>query len=603
MRWKLFGSCVHVAVCAMLAVALACAPASAADMRKVLRIASPDITSLDPQQGTDLYSTRIAQAIFEPLYQYDYFASPATVIPDTAASMPVITGGGRTWTITLQKGILFADDPAFKGKPRELVAQDYVYSITRSLDPNLRGGGDPDLTDLIVGARTLVDAARKPGGKLDYDAPIAGLRALDRYTLQIRLTRPDYTLLDRLAQLGAYAVAREAIEAAGDQVMMKPVGTGPYQLSEWKRGSRIVLTANPHYRTIAFPTPTTDAQRVIAAPMHGIKLPQIGRIEISIIEELVPEFLSFDRDQLDYAVLGSSVLDRLLVDGKLKPSYAARGIRHVRWINPSLAYTYFNMDDPVVGGYDNAHIALRRAIALGFDTPTFIKVLFNGEALPANQLLPPGVRGHDDSLPAQSGYDPAAARALLDRFGYEDRNGDGFREQPDGKPLVLAGASTPDSLSRESDTLWQKDMAAIGIKFVVKQAPFADLIKQARAGQLMMFNLGARSLEPTGWQILSQLYGKSTADTNLARFRNKDYDAAYEAFLRTPDGPARTALARRMSELVEAYAPWFVQVYQIGDAFVQPWVLGYYPSDFGFSWKYLDIDVAKRDAALKAMKR
>ena len=61
----------------------------------------------------------------------------------------------------------------FKGKPRELVAADYVYSIKRSLDPNLRGGGDPALTDLIVGARPVVDAARKPGGKFDYDAPIA----------------------------------------------------------------------------------------------------------------------------------------------------------------------------------------------------------------------------------------------------------------------------------------------------------------------------------------------------------------------------------------------------------------------------------------------
>src|SRR5512135_981105 len=596
MRWKIFGSTLPIVVSALLVLALGCALATAADMRKVLRIASPDITSLDPQQGADLYSTRVALAIFEPLYQYDYVASPARVIPDTAASMPNVSDDGRSWTITLHKGIRFTDDPAFKGKPRELVAQDYVYSITRSLDPNLHGGGDPDFTDLIVGARKVVDAARKPGARLDYDAPIAGLRALDRYTLQIRLKRPDYTLLDRLAQLGACAVAREAIEAAGNQVMMRPVGTGPYRLGEWKRGSLVALEANPYYRAIEFPTPTNDAQRAIAAPMKGRTLPQIGRIEISIIEELVPEYLSFDQGRLDYAVLGSSVLDRLLVDGKLKPSYAARGIRHVRWINPSLAYTYFNMDDPVVGGYDNAHIALRRAIALGFDTDEFIKVLFNGEALPANQLLPPGVRGHDNSLPARSRYDPAAARALLDRFGYKDRNGDGLREQPDGKPLVVVGASTPDSLGRESDTLWQKDMAAIGIKFVVKQAPFADLIKQARAGQLMMFNLGARSLEPTGWQILALLYGKSTTDTNLARFRNKDYDAAYEAFLRTPDGPERTALARRMSELVAAYAPWFVQVYQIGDAFVQPWVLGYYPSDFGFSWKYLDIDVARRDA-------
>ncbi len=600
MRRKLFGSNRVVAAALALIIALASAEALGADPRKVLHIASPDITSLDPQQGTDLYSTRVALAIFEPLYEYDYFASPATVIADTAAAMPEVTDGGRTWTIRLRKGILFTDDPAFKGKPRELTAQDYVYSITRSLDPNLRGGGNPPLTDLIVGARAVVDAARKPGAHLDYDAPIAGLRALDRDTLQIRLTRTDYTLLDRLSQLTACAVSREAVEAAGAKVMTHPVGTGPYRLADWKPGSRVVLVANPHYRAIRFPTPADDAQRVIAASMQGKTLPQIGRIEISIIEELVPEFLSFDQDRLDYTLLGSSVLDRLLTNGKLKPAYTKRGIRHLRWVNPSLAYTYFNMDDAVVGGYDKAHIALRRAIELGFNTNEFITVLFNGQALPANQLLPPGVRGHDDTLPAASSYDPAAARALLDRFGYRDRNGDRFREQPDGKPLVLVGNSTPDSLSREADTLWKKNMAAIGIRFEIRQAPFADLIKQARAGQLMMFNLGQRSLEPTGWQILSTLYGKSSADTNLSRFRLKDYDEAYEAFLRTPDGPQRTALARRMSEMVEAYTPWFVQVYQIGNAFVQPWVLGYYPSAFGFAWKYLDIDLARHEAALKA---
>ena len=180
------GACAfRFAVACVTAAALAAASPTAnaaADPHKVLRIASTDITSLDPQQGTDLLSTRVAIQIFEALYQFDYFAVPAKVIPNTAEAMPVITDAGKTWTINLQKGIHFADDPVFRGKPRELTARDYVYSIMRSLDPNLRPGGDAALTDLVVGARPIVDAARKPGAKLDYDAPIEGLRALDRYT-------------------------------------------------------------------------------------------------------------------------------------------------------------------------------------------------------------------------------------------------------------------------------------------------------------------------------------------------------------------------------------------------------------------------------------
>src|SRR5512143_405894 len=155
--------------------------AIAANPSKVLRVALSDITSLDPQQGTDLYSTRIASQIFEGLYEYDYLSTPAKIVPNTAADMPEISSDGRTWTIRLKHGIRFADDASFHGKPRELVASDYVYSLERWLDPNLKGGGEPQLTDIIVGARSVVDAARKPGAKFNYDAPIAGLQATDRY--------------------------------------------------------------------------------------------------------------------------------------------------------------------------------------------------------------------------------------------------------------------------------------------------------------------------------------------------------------------------------------------------------------------------------------
>src|SRR4029078_9721768 len=117
---------------------------------------------------------------------------------NTAEALPVVSDDGKTWTIKLKHGILFADDPVFKGKQRELAAADYVYSIKRALDPNLRTGGDPALTDLIAGARPIVDAARKAGGKFDYEAPIAGLQAPDRYTLVLRLANPDYTVLERL---------------------------------------------------------------------------------------------------------------------------------------------------------------------------------------------------------------------------------------------------------------------------------------------------------------------------------------------------------------------------------------------------------------------
>jgi ABC-type transport system substrate-binding protein len=585
-------SCKRWAAALLLACA-ALSPALAAGQPKVLRLALPDITGLDPHQISDLYSARIANVIFEGMYQYDYLASPAKVVPNTAAAMPAISDGGRTWTIRLQKGIRFTDDPAFKGAARELVAADYVYSIKRSLDPNLRTGGDPAFTTLLVGARPVVDAARK-SGKFDYDAPIAGLRALDAYTLQLNLTDVDYTVMDRLAQRSSFAVAREVVEAAGNDIMMKPVGTGPFKLADWRRGSRVVLEANPHYRPLTFPDSSDPKLKPLVQAMKGRKLPALDRIEVSIIEEQVPELLAFDQGDLDYIALGGAVLARVVVNGKLKPEYAQRGIGHFRYPLPALIYTYFNQEDPVIGGNQPERIALRRAIAMGFDTGDFIKVFYGGEATPANQILPPGVFGHDTTLPARSIYDPAAARALLDRFGYRDRDGDGMREAPDGKPLVLVQSSIPDSESREGDALWIRSMAAIGLKMTINSRPFNELLKQSNAGQLMMFNLGFRATDPSGYDSLATLWGKSPDATNRARFRNADYDAAYERFLRTADVKERTALARRMSELVSTYVPLTMQVYPIGNAFTQPWLLGYYPSQFGFTWKYMDIDAAKK---------
>lgn len=222
--------------------------AAAADVAKVLRVSLGDVTSLDPQQGTDLRSTRIASHIFEGLYEFDYLANPVKVIPNAAEALPTFSNDGRTWTIRVKQGLSFTDDPAFKGRPRELVADDFVHALKRRMDPNLRAGGDAAFTDLIIGARPVVDAARKPGARFDYDAPIEGLRATDRHTLVLRLAKLDYTLLEQLATLNSFAVARDVIEAAGNDVMSRPVGTGPYRLVEWKRASRIVLEANPHYR-------------------------------------------------------------------------------------------------------------------------------------------------------------------------------------------------------------------------------------------------------------------------------------------------------------------------------------------------------------------
>ena len=123
-----------------LAGLLAATPlAQGADMSKTLRVALPVAeTGFDPQVTSDIYSSAIISAIVDPLYVYDYFARPVRMVPNTAAALPEVTDEGRTYTIKIKPGIYFASDPAFRGKQRELTAEDYVYSIKRIFDPKVR---------------------------------------------------------------------------------------------------------------------------------------------------------------------------------------------------------------------------------------------------------------------------------------------------------------------------------------------------------------------------------------------------------------------------------------------------------------------------------
>jgi ABC-type transport system substrate-binding protein len=403
-----------------------------------------------------------------------------------------------------------------------------------------------------------------------------------------------------LAMPATAAVAREVIEAYGNDAGAHPVGTGPYVLREYQRSNRIVLAANPGFRKVVFdePIPSNRDDAALARVLRGKQIPPIGRIEISVIEEQQPRWLAFLNRQLDYLqpFPVNFVGELLLDDGKLKPALAAKGIRHELLLRPNTWWAYFNMEDPVVGGYTPEKIALRRAIGMAFNTDEFIRVLFRGRAVPAQGVIPPDIAGYDPGHKTQAQvYDPAAARALLDRFGYKDRDGDGYRELPDGKPLTIEYWSRPTSAERQFDELWKKNVDAIGIRMVFKKDQQPELRKMARAGKLQMRRDGWNADYPDAENFMQLLYGPNIGQSNDSRFRLPEFDRLYEEARKLPDSPERTRLYDRMTDLVVAYAPFKLTHHLLEDHVIQPWVVGYkaHPlrSDI---WKYLDIDESKR---------
>ncbi len=571
--------------------------AHAADMNKVIRDVFPAAeTGFDPAASNDLFSGTIGQAIFDTLYTYDYLARPSKLAPLAAESLPQITDNGKTYTIKLKKGIHFAADPAFGGSKRELVADDVIYSLKRLADPKLRSPWVFLVEGKFVGLDEEI-AAAKQSGKFDYDKKLPGLEAVDKYTLRLRLKDTDYNLPYVLAHEPTSIVAREVIEKYGEsdgRTMSNPVGSGPYKLAQWVRSSKIVLEANPEFRGFTWDFTSKDpADQKLIAQMKGRKMPQVGRVEINIIEEDQARWLAFQNRELDIMNMEGPLAPQAIQDGRIKPELAAKGIRLDRIVDPEISYVYWNLQDPIVGGLTKEKIALRRAMAMSYNVAQDIKVIRNGQAVEASYPIPPGVVGHVPDWKSSVKYDPAGANALLDKFGYR-KGGDGWRTQPDGKPLVVTLFSRPDSLGRQQDELWKASLDAIGVKMDVHKDKFAELLKLEKQCKVMSRPAAWIADYPDGDNFMQLLYGPNTGASNGGCAKIPEYDALYARTARMPPGPERDKLYQEMTRIAEAYAPWRLTISRYRNQLLQPRVEGYKKHPIlRAQWQYLDVAPTK----------
>ena len=589
---------------ALLALTLSLAAAAAAAEPKVLRYAFRAAeTGFDPSQLSDIYSRIVTAHIFEALYTYDHLARPAKIVPLIAEGLPEISSDFKTFTVRLKRGIHFADDAVFKGSPREVTAQDFVYSIKRFADPALKSPGWTAYDDAgLLGLAALRTQAIKNKAPFDYDAPVEGLRALDRYTLQFKTAQARPRLVQQaLAGSDLYgAMAREVVEHYGDKIAAHPVGTGPFVLAAWRRSSQIVLARNPAYRERFFdaqPAPDDAEGQALLARFKGRRLPMVDRVEVAIIEEAQPRWLAFLAGEQDFLELvPEDFISQALPGGKLAPNLARRGMQAYQVQRADVTLTVFNMEDPLIGGYTPAKVALRRAIALALDTPSEIRLVRRSQAVPAQSLLVPHTIGYDPGFKSEmSDFDPARARALLDMYGYLDRDDDGWREQPDGSPMVIVRNTQSDSQYRQLDELWQKNLSAVGLKLQLKVAQWPENLKLARSGRFMMWPVGSSAAQPDGQEALQRFYGPAAGGQNLSRFKHAEFDRIYEQMQAMADGPEREALFLQTKRIAVAFMPYKNHVHRIVTDMAMPGLVGYRrPLFWQDWWQFVDLDAGEK---------
>ena len=267
----------------------------------------------------------------------------------------------------------------------------------------------------------------------------------------------------------------------------------------------------------------------------------------------------------------------------------------VRYPRSDVSVSYFGMEHPVVGGYEPHKVALRRAIAMAVDGEREIRMVRRSQAIPGQSIVGPLTYGYDAAFKSEmSEFNLPRAKALLDLHGYVDKDGDGWREQPNGQALLLEYATQPDGQSRQLIEQWKRNMDALGVRIEFKPAKWPENLKSSRAGKLMMWGVGWTAGSPDAQEFLALGYGPDKGQANHARFDLPAFNKAYEAQRVLPDGLERLALINEAKKLMIAYMPYKVHAHRMFTDLTHPWVLGYHRNVFVTNfWKYVDIDSAE----------
>lgn len=533
------------------------------------------IKGLDPIQADDEYAGTEVSHAYEGLLQYHYLKRPYTLIPNLAEAMPEVSKDGKTYVFKIKKGVLFQDDRCFKatgGKGRELVADDFIYSFKRLADPALTSSGWWVLDGRIEGLNEWHDEASILG-KADYSRALSGLKALDRYTLQIRLNHPLPVFLYMLAMPFTYVVPHEAVETYGQEFMNHPVGTGPYRLTEYNPNQRLVWDRNPTYRKELYPSDGAPGDKEAGLLRDaGKPLPLNDRLVDTVYEEQQPMWLNFLDGKLEIAGIPKDSYAQAVTQGKeLSPELKRKGILLTTRPLVDTVHLTFNMADPLMG----KNKFLRQAMSTAYNAALFIDTFYNGRAVEAKGPIPPGISGYDpDLVNPYRRYNLAKAKELLAKAGY-----------PGGEGLPpLEYQTLSDSTSRQWTELDQRIFAALGIHLKISTNSWPEFMAKVkgRRGQLWSFDWSADY--PDGENFLQLFYSKNASPgSNDSNYSNPAFDRLYERSLSLPDGPGRAALYRRMVGILVEDCPWIFVAHRLGYTLSQAWLRNYKPSAFEHS--------------------
>lgn len=580
------------------------------------RVFPDDPKTLDPQVSYDTTGHALIANVYEcPLQYHPFKTDPYELIPCLLEEMPRRTreeDGRETYLFTLKKGLTFHDDPCFTatgGKGREVTAEDMAYIFKRIADPKVECPIFATLQDYVEGLGAAF-AEAKAKLRFDYDKPLPGLEVVDRYTFRLHLTKAYPQILYWFAMPFTAPVPREAVEyydgrlhdgVFRDQFKFHPVGTGAFVLRDWRRRSLIRLTRFERYRATRFPDGGWGAEDDARfRPLAGKPLPFLDEIQLMIIRESVPAWLLFRQGYLDSSGVSKDAFDSVISPAQgLTPEFARRGVRLYKEVEPCTYFLVFNMNDPVVG----KNRKLRQAICCAYDEDRAIQIFQNGMGVNAQQLLPPGVYGHEPGFrnPLKQ-HDMDLARKLLKEAGFPDGV-----DPKTGQPLELTLDVTVEGPESRQHAQFEKaQLESLGLRVKIEENMWSRQQEKFDSGNFQIIGYGWMADYPDPENFLFLFYGRNAAPqgNNYSRYSNPEFDRLFERMRAMDDSPQRLDVIRQLGSILNEDCPWVLESHPVNFALTQSWYprVSSNPLLAGSS-KYADVDIESRKAFQQAWNR
>ncbi|MFN8926759.1 MAG: ABC transporter substrate-binding protein [Rhodospirillales bacterium] len=480
-----------VAAGAVLAVPATTA-ASAQLAQGIVRVGTDvDAQTLDPRLMRDTTAYRVVNLLFSGLIQLDETLTPK---PDLATSWE--NPDPRTWVFTIRTDAKFHD-----GSP--VTAEDIVYTYETTLDPKLNAR-----------FRSLY-------------TPIDKIEAVGANQIRMTLKEPYAPLLSYL-DLG---IVPKKLAEGGADLSNAPVGSGPFRLARWQKGSRISLAANPD---------------------HFGGRPGVNGIDFVVVPDNTARAQAFEAGDLE------------LIQSPLSPRDIKRlegNSRFAKSISTGIAVTYvnFNTANPLL-----ADPRMRRALAMMVDQATIVGQIYEGTDKPATSLLLSASSWSYSADVKQPAFDPKAAVALLNEMGWRDTNRDGVLDKDGRKLSIVLSTHAEDPNRIQTVEYMQNVMKQNGIDATIRVTDWPAFSGGVQQGQHEVALLGWTLLVDPDRLMYAQLHSKG--GLNWGKYANAEVARLLDAGRAAQTLPARAAAYRDAARILGQEVPYYVlseQGYQV----------------------------------------